>query len=280
MTVDDVCRLVDDMTDLYSNHCHPRSSSNSESTSDTLNDDTRRQTTPQSISRSTSIAAYLLRLRALNISGAVLTVCSLNESLRREIGMTFGDWQLFSSLINHLKILESGNRPNLQMPLPPQHNCQCVRSMGDLASIHHTHWHHTHQVQHGSSKPNHNTWTSESILGAATRWRHGNESSPSPINGGSCASSSSSSIASGSCASDPNWRGQPSSIQEETCHLSGGSCSVYSAELSCSISSSEDTVPSNASSPSLSSLHSSTLYGEAPSQSKIPSKHRRYDVDV
>ncbi|VDO08301.1 unnamed protein product [Rodentolepis nana] len=275
MTVNDVCRLVDDMIDLYSNHCPHRTRTNSESTSDTPTENNRHQTTPQFISRSTSIAAYFLRLRALNISGAVLTVCSLNESLRREIGMTFGDWQLFTKLINHLKMLENENIPN---PPTPQHNCQCARSMGDLASIHHTHWHHTHPNQHGSSKPNHNTWTSESILGAATKWRHGNDSSPSPINNGSSASSS---IVSGSCMSaDPNWRGHGLSNQEETCHLSGGSCSVYSAELSCSISSSEDTIPSNASSPSLSSLHSSTLQDETLSQDKISNKHWRYDVNV
>ncbi|KAM7538111.1 hypothetical protein Aperf_G00000066312 [Anoplocephala perfoliata] len=285
MTVDEICLLVSNMTDLCINHNHRRSGSISSSTSITLHEDSRRQTTPHSNSRSTSIAAYLLRLRALNISGAVLTMCSLNESLRREIGMTPGDWHLFSELINHLKNLEKG----VQQHPPQQHNCQCARSVSDLASIH-AHWHHTHPVQPGS-KPKPGAWNSESILGAATlqpRWRHDNDSSPSPLNGRSCVSNSSGSIESGSCTSvSQNWRGVPSqrlpsSLQDDTCRLSGGSCSVYSAELSCSASLSEDTVPSAASSPSISSIRSSTLYGEAPPQRKMTPtpKHWRYDVDV
>nr|CDS17559.1 kinase D interacting substrate of 220 kDa [Echinococcus granulosus] len=271
MTVDDICHLVNDMTDLYTNRCQHRSASLS--SSNTLED---RQNSPQSLSRPTSIAAYLLRLRALNISGAVLAVCSLNESLQREIGMTFSDWQFFSSLVTHLKRLE-GCPPTPSSPPPPSHGCQCARSMGDLASIH-THQHHSHLMQHKAPalcRPNVGAWTSESILAAATpqkHWRHPDDSSPSPINGQSSTSISSSSMDTTTCTSNsPRWhrpQSQPSppsqqhTIEEEVCRLSGGSCSVYSADLSYSPSpsSSAVTMPSASSSPSpsISSLHSST----------------------
>ncbi|KAL5110614.1 hypothetical protein TcWFU_007152 [Taenia crassiceps] len=273
MTVDDICHLVGDMVDLYSSHCQHRPTSFS--SSNTLED---RQNSPQSLSRSTSIAAYLLRLRALNISGAVLTVCSLNESLRREIGMTFDDWKIFSFLITYLKRLE-GRAPittSSPVPPPPPHGCQCAYSMGDLANIH-THRHHSHPVQHKASalrRPNVGAWTSESILAAATpqqHWHHPHDSSPSPINRRSSASISNSSVDTATCTTtSPRWRGpqphlpppsQQHMIEEEVCRLSGGSCSVYSAELSYSPSpsSSAVTMPSASSSPSpsISSLHSS-----------------------
>ncbi|KAL5966891.1 hypothetical protein TSMEX_005433 [Taenia solium] len=273
MTVDDICHLVGDMVDLYTNRCQHRSTSFS--SANTLEG---RQNSPQFLSRSTAIAAYLLRLRALNISGAVLTVCSLNESLRREIGMTFDDWQIFSTLITYLKRLEGRAPTSPSSPVPPlpPHSCQCAHSVGDLANIH-THRHRSHPVQHKSPalcRPNVGAWTSESILTAATpqqHWHHSHDSSPSPINGRSSVSISSSSMDTATCASNsPRWRGpqphlpppsQQHIIEEEVCRLSGGSCSVYSAELSYSPSpsSSAVTVPSASSSPSpsISSLHSS-----------------------
>lgn len=262
------------MVGLDANRCQHRSTSFS--SSNTLEG---RQNSPQSLSRSTSIAAYLLRLRALNISGAVLTVCSLNESLRREIGMTFGDWQIFSTLITYLKRLE-GRAPTSSsspVPPPPPHGCQCAHSMGDLANIH-PHRHHSQPVQHKTPalcRPSVGAWTSESILAAATPqqyWHHPHDSSPSPIDGRSSASiSSSSGMDTATCTSNsPRWRGPQSRppppsqqhiVEEEVCRLSGGSCSVYSAELSYSPSpsSSAVTVPSASSSPSpsISSLHSS-----------------------
>ena len=142
MTVDDICNLVEDMTDLLSIHARRRrpASFSSSPSSDTL--EGRLSSPPQSISRSTSIAAYLLRLRALNISGPVLAICSLNEALRREIGMSPTDWQMFSQLVAHLKRLEGGYLP--------QHTCQCARSMGDLASSH-RHWHQPHQLHQGAA---------------------------------------------------------------------------------------------------------------------------------
>ncbi len=119
--MDDICRLVADMVDLSTNQSRRRSTSLSDSmTSSTIES---RQRSPQSITPGPSLVTYLMKMRTLNISGAVLSVCGLSESLRNEIGMNYGDWQLFSNLIQYLKRIEGQE---------PRTSCQCARSMGPL----------------------------------------------------------------------------------------------------------------------------------------------------
>ncbi|VEL14030.1 unnamed protein product, partial [Protopolystoma xenopodis] len=49
---------------------------------------------------------YQARVLEHNINGLVLSVCQLDQ-LRRELDMTFGDWQLFSTLVSHLRRTEA-----------------------------------------------------------------------------------------------------------------------------------------------------------------------------
>ncbi|KAF7255760.1 hypothetical protein EG68_07613 [Paragonimus skrjabini miyazakii] len=61
---------------------------------------------PKPGSRSRTVASqYEERIKQKNLTGNVLSICSLQE-LQKELGMSFGDWQLFSTVINHLKSLE------------------------------------------------------------------------------------------------------------------------------------------------------------------------------
>lgn len=49
---------------------------------------------------------YQNRLREMNITGLVLNVCELSQ-LRPELDMTFGDWQLFETLVLRLREMEA-----------------------------------------------------------------------------------------------------------------------------------------------------------------------------
>lgn len=49
---------------------------------------------------------YQTRVRDLNITGLVLSVCDMT-ALQPELGMTFGDWQLFNTLVMHLREQEA-----------------------------------------------------------------------------------------------------------------------------------------------------------------------------
>ena len=288
MTTNDICNLVEDITDLCSTHEMRQRSNSLSSTSSSNTLEGRQISPPQSISRSTSIAAYLLRLRALNISGPVLSICNLNEALRREIGMTPKDWQLFSSLVAHLKRMDNGD--------VHRHSCRYIRSMVDLAG-NQRHWHQPRLPQQSvitsyRGRPNGaGTWTSESILAAATlqqpHWHHLNDCSPSPVNerSGLSRSNSISNGDSASCALSIRQALGPTqyAVEEEGCHLSGGSCSVYSDEISYSpTSSSPTTVASSTSSPSIdSSLHSSPPHIEAATHAMMPNlKHWSCDTDM
>ncbi|KAA3674668.1 uncharacterized protein DEA37_0001868 [Paragonimus westermani] len=54
----------------------------------------------------TVVSQYEERIKQKNLTGNVFSICSLQE-IQKELGMSFGDWQLFSTVINHLKSLES-----------------------------------------------------------------------------------------------------------------------------------------------------------------------------
>lgn len=51
------------------------------------------------------IAQYIATIRKANINGRVLTQCSMDE-LKKEMNMNFGDWHLFKSAIQDMKISE------------------------------------------------------------------------------------------------------------------------------------------------------------------------------
>ncbi|KAF5403275.1 hypothetical protein PHET_03012 [Paragonimus heterotremus] len=138
MSVDEVCSLLRDIVGLSINHKLPQSEPTAkykdgkadEKTQTNLPTGThsRRQlfrisdesdapindlTPPAAInaqpkpgSRSRIVASqYEERIKQKNLTGNVLSICSLQE-LQKELGMSFGDWQLFSTVINHLKSLE------------------------------------------------------------------------------------------------------------------------------------------------------------------------------
>ncbi|KAF8571952.1 hypothetical protein P879_01098 [Paragonimus westermani] len=73
------------------------------------------QPKPGSRSR-TVVSQYEERIKQKNLTGNVLSICSLQE-IQKELGMSFGDWQLFSAVINHLKSLEGSlNTRELRRP--------------------------------------------------------------------------------------------------------------------------------------------------------------------
>lgn len=220
MTVDDICRLVADISDLSTNKYNGIGRRDSLSLSDSITSSTLESPprSPRDLSTirpqpsQTNFISYLMKLRALNISGAVLTVCGLTDSLREEIGMTHEDWIHFCNLIHYLKLLEG-------------RSCQCTRSMSDLGA-------HV-RASAPLCRPRNGLSTSESILAIATRLpsgsasRYSNDSSPSPLG-----SRESSSI---STNGSRQWsQRNTDNAEEAVCRLSGGSCSVYSADLSCS----------------------------------------------
>ncbi|CAL8098498.1 unnamed protein product [Calicophoron daubneyi] len=130
LTVNEVCRLLRDIKDLSFNRPvsskrekhpsmksrlprnqsgvgvvnHPQGSDESEGLINDLNP-------PAPTDRSGEIGEGMQskffeeRLRHLNVTGSVLSICSLTD-LQKELGMSFGDWQLFSALIGHLRSLE------------------------------------------------------------------------------------------------------------------------------------------------------------------------------
>ncbi|VDD82515.1 unnamed protein product [Mesocestoides corti] len=248
MTVDDVCHLVTKLAELKANQ--RRVPSTALFCSDS----------PQPLFESPSLAVYLSRLRALNISGAVLAVCPINEALRRDIGMALEDWRLFSKLITYLKGLESAP------PSPLFQHCQCFRSMLDFADVR-MHLNHAHtQTRESvlSSKAIAGVSTSESILAVASqRWKQAKCLSPG--NGSNSDGSAMSTI------NDDKWSEHQRTVEREDCRLSGGSCSVYSADIICS--SKSDCSFTSSSSPSFSSAHNEGAQKETATQWK-------HDVDV
>ncbi|KAL3318144.1 hypothetical protein Ciccas_003193 [Cichlidogyrus casuarinus] len=56
------------------------------------------------------------RVRRMNLSGTVLSVCNLND-LKAELNMNFGDWQLFIALIEYLRKLEVDEIVEMKEPL-------------------------------------------------------------------------------------------------------------------------------------------------------------------
>ncbi|KAF6768966.1 hypothetical protein AHF37_12154 [Paragonimus kellicotti] len=88
---------------------------------------------PKPGSRGRTVASqYEERIKQKNLTGNVLSICSLQE-LQKELGMSFGDWQLFSTVINHLKSLEGSldtnelRRPKGQQARSPGRISTCSR---------------------------------------------------------------------------------------------------------------------------------------------------------
>ncbi|VDL92380.1 unnamed protein product [Schistocephalus solidus] len=126
MTVEDICRLIADIVDLSFNQRLRTATSDAGQSSQRRRQDAETSAltispgqgksftehelqAPEGVSeveRASSLLALCQKqVRKLNISGAVLAVCNLNE-LRNELGLNFGDWQLFNAVIIHLRQLE------------------------------------------------------------------------------------------------------------------------------------------------------------------------------
>ncbi|TGZ58964.1 hypothetical protein CRM22_009340 [Opisthorchis felineus] len=139
MTIDDICNLLKDIEDLSANqkstkprsrykpgmskersnsrtHQSDRKARNSSSDSETpVNDPAPPAPTTTRASRSVvervknmPIGKYEDRIRRMNLTGNVLTICSMNE-LQKELGMSFGDWKLFSTVIGYLRSREASS---------------------------------------------------------------------------------------------------------------------------------------------------------------------------
>ncbi|VDN40610.1 unnamed protein product, partial [Dibothriocephalus latus] len=132
MTVEDICHLIADIVDLSFNQSLRTATSEAGQQSSqrrkrdvadtsplTISPDDSEQGHPtftehdlqapegvSEVERASSLLALCQKqVRKLNISGAVLAVCNLSE-LRNELGLSFGDWQLFNAIIIHLRQLE------------------------------------------------------------------------------------------------------------------------------------------------------------------------------
>ncbi|KAL7065213.1 hypothetical protein AAHC03_04986 [Spirometra sp. Aus1] len=129
MTVEDVCRLIGEIVDLsfnqslraaysdagQSSQCRGQGAETSPLTiSPGYTEQGKSFTEPElqtpegvsEVERASSLLALCQKqVRKLNVSGAVLAVCNLRE-LRNELGLSFGDWQLFNAVVVHLRQLE------------------------------------------------------------------------------------------------------------------------------------------------------------------------------
>lgn len=94
MNVDDICVLLSAISDLPPSNC----------------------------------ATYQTQVRRQNINGQVLSVCDLTK-LRSELQMNFGDWQLFNTLIMHLRSVEGSLCDHSR-------NSQAASFTGDVKSPH------------------------------------------------------------------------------------------------------------------------------------------------
>ncbi|THD22989.1 hypothetical protein D915_005899 [Fasciola hepatica] len=139
MTVEDICQLIRSITDLSVNQPRKRihekrtvkskhsrgpitldRSTSSGDSDSPINDPVPPAPIDEKRKPSKALNIYEDRVRHLKVSGAVLSICPLGD-LQKELNMSFGDWQLFSSLINYLKAKELTG-PTLKT-VEPSHTC-------------------------------------------------------------------------------------------------------------------------------------------------------------
>ncbi|KER20986.1 hypothetical protein T265_10595 [Opisthorchis viverrini] len=161
MTIDDICNLLKDIEDLSANQTSAKSRSRyklgiskersnsrahkldrkvrtSSSDSETpVNDPAPPAPTSTRASRSVvervknmPIGKYEERIRRMNLTGNVLTICSMDE-LQKELGMSFGDWKLFSTVIGYLRSREANSTIE-------QHGTTLVQGQSGSAYLYHT----------------------------------------------------------------------------------------------------------------------------------------------
>lgn len=68
----------------------------------------------EGLSSNENIEKYKEKLIQLNVTGLVLSVCDMDQ-LQNEMEMNFGDWQLFKTLIHHLRSVEAFKSDDLSI---------------------------------------------------------------------------------------------------------------------------------------------------------------------
>ncbi|VDP90246.1 unnamed protein product [Echinostoma caproni] len=139
MTVEDICLLIRNISDLSVNQRGQKrtdrgltkSKSTRESSkpgglisSDESDSPINDPVPPAPINERRKLAntsnPYEDRIKQLNVTGTVLSICPLSD-LQKELNMSFGDWQLFSSVVNYLKNKELGQLT--PKSAGPSHTC-------------------------------------------------------------------------------------------------------------------------------------------------------------